>query len=217
MLSAALLFAQTQALYFYIDGSSQKCFFEDLPKHTLVVGHFKATLYDHNTRTYQPNDDMGIHIIVDELFDNVYHRVASQRGRADGKFTFTATESGEHRMCFTPTNVPSHRGWNLLGSEVGGIKMELDLVIGETSQIESSDKSKISEVVQKVKDLTARLQDVRREQVFQREREVEFRDQSEAVNSRVVRWTLIQTAVLAITCAWQLSYLRAFFIKQKLT
>lgn len=91
------------------------------------------------------------------------------------------------------------------------------MAIGETSQIESSDKDKMGEVVQKVKDLNAKLQDVRREQVFQREREAEFRDQSETVNSRVVKWTLIQLLVLAATCAWQLSYLRAFFIKQKLT
>ena len=97
------------------------------------------------------------------------------------------------------------------------MKFELDMAIGETSQIESSDKEKLSEVAQKVKDLNARLQDVRREQIFQREREAEFRDQSESVNSRVVRWTLIQIAVLGVTCAWQLSYLRAFFIKQKLT
>ena len=91
------------------------------------------------------------------------------------------------------------------------------MAIGETSQIESSDKDKMGDVVKKVKDLNARLQDVRREQVFQREREAEFRDQSESVNSRVVRWTLIQLFVLGATCAWQLTYLRAFFIKQKLT
>jgi hypothetical protein len=35
---AALLASQAQALYFYIDGPSQKCFFEELPKDTLVVG-----------------------------------------------------------------------------------------------------------------------------------------------------------------------------------
>jgi hypothetical protein len=35
---AALLVSQAQALYFYIDGPSQKCFFEELPKDTLVVG-----------------------------------------------------------------------------------------------------------------------------------------------------------------------------------
>jgi len=91
------------------------------------------------------------------------------------------------------------------------------MAIGDTSKIESSDKGKMDDVVQKVRDLNARLQDVRREQVFQREREMEFRDQSESVNGRVVRWTLIQMAVLGVTCAWQLSYLRAFFIKQKLT
>ena len=52
---------------------------------------------------------------------------------------------------------------------------------------------------------------------FSQEREAEFRDQSEATNSRVVRWTLIQLAVLSAACAWQLSHLRSFFIKQKLT
>lgn len=36
--------------------------------------------------------------------------------------------------------------------------------------IESTDKGKISEIVQKVRDLNARLQDIRREQVFQRVR-----------------------------------------------
>ncbi len=155
-------------------------------------------------------------ITVDEVFDND-HRVVSQRGRNSGKFTFSAADSGEHRLCFTPTNVPATRGLLFSGAQAGGIKFELDMVIGETSQIESSDKEKVGEVVQKVKDLNARLQDIRREQVFQREREAEFRDQSELVNSRVVRWMLIQLFVLGATCAWQLSYLRAFFIKQKLT
>jgi len=141
----------------------------------------------------------------------------SQKGASAGKFTFSAADSGEHKLCFTPTNVPSTAGFLFSGSQVGGIKFELDMAIGATSEIESSDKGKIDEVVQKVKDLNARLQDVRREQVFQREREAEFRDQSELVNSRVVRWTVIQMCVLGATCAWQLSYLRAFFIKQKLT
>lgn len=158
----------------------------------------------------------GVFITVDETFDND-HRIVSQRGSSTGKFTFSAADSGDHRLCFTPTNVPSLSGYLFSGYQVGGIRFELDMVIGETSQIESSDKDKMGEVVQKVRDLNARLQDVRREQVFQREREAEFRDQSESVNSKVVRWLLIQLFVLCVTCAWQLSYLRAFFIKQKLT
>ena len=51
---------------------------------------------------------------------------------------------------------------------MGGIKLTLDLAIGVTSAIESEDKGKINDIVQKVKDLNGRLQDIRREQVFQR-------------------------------------------------
>lgn len=53
--------------------------------------------------------------------------------------------------------------------------------------------------------------------ILLQEREAEFRDQSESTNARVVRWTLLQLVILGATCAWQLSHLRAFFIKQKLT
>lgn len=52
LLSLALLLCQAQALYFYIDGPTPKCFFEELPKDTLVVGergHYASavTAQDH--------------------------------------------------------------------------------------------------------------------------------------------------------------------------
>jgi len=100
---------------------------------------------------------------------------------------------------------------------VGTIKVEIDMAIGETSAIESTDKGTIADIVTKVRDLNGRLGDIRREQVFQREREAEFRDQSESTNSKIVRYTMVQLTVLGVTCAWQLSHLRSFFIKQKLT
>lgn len=48
------------------------------------------------------------------------------------------------------------------------IKFTLDMAIGETSTIESTDKTKVDALVQKVRDLNARLNDIKREQVFQR-------------------------------------------------
>ena len=54
------------------------------------------------------------------------------------------------------------------GHEVGTIKIELDMAIGETSAIESTDKGTMEDLVGKVRDLNARLGDIRREQVFQR-------------------------------------------------
>lgn len=56
----------------------------------------------------------------------------------------------------------------IAGQDMGGIKLTLDMVIGETSKIESTDKGKVEDLVSKVRDLNGRLQDIRREQVFQR-------------------------------------------------
>lgn len=201
-------------------------------------GHYDAKVWDDASKSYISKPDVGVFITVEETFDN-NHRVVAQRGSGTGKFTFSAADSGEHRICVVPQNVQAGGG-SWFGSEVhASVKFTLDMAIGETSKIESTDKGKIDDLAQKIRDLNSRLQDVRREQVFQRvgffspsfyggrkddgvligvqEREAEFRDQSEHTNSRVVRWTLIQLAVLGITCAWQLSHLRAFFIKQKLT
>lgn len=114
------------------------------------------------------NNDLGIAVTVDETFDND-HRVYSIKGGSTGKFTFSAADSGDHRLCFTPSHAGAG-GWLSGGLPSGGIKMTLDLAIGETSQIESTDKGKISEIVQKVRDLNARLLDIRREQAFQRVR-----------------------------------------------
>lgn len=113
--------------------------------------------------------DLSISITVDEVFDND-HRVISQRGSAKGRFTFTAADSGDHRICFTPISASGGGGWLSGGfkPEAGAIKFTLDLAIGETSAIESTDKGKMDDIVQKVRDLNGRLQDIKREQVFQR-------------------------------------------------
>ncbi|KFG88069.1 ERP1 protein precursor [Metarhizium anisopliae] len=210
------LASAAQALYFFVDGASPKCFFEELPKDTLVVGHYSAEEYDDRVNSWQQHNGITIYISVDEVFDN-NHRVVSQRGSASGRFTFTAHEAGDHKICFVPSSTSGRSAWLSAHTPNGGIRMKLDLVIGETGQIESSDKDKLQDIASRVKDLNARLHDIRREQVFQREREADFRDQSESTNARVVRWIIIQLIVIGITCAWQLSHLRSFFIKQKLT
>ncbi|KAI9673268.1 MAG: emp24p/erv25p- protein [Trizodia sp. TS-e1964] len=206
----------TQALYFYIDGSAPKCFYEELPKDTLVVGHYTAEEFNPDNRQFENHHGLKVLITVDETFD-ADHRIVSQTGTSKGKFTFSAGASGDHKICFTPAMATANGGWLSHGGTTGSVRLTLDLAIGSTSAIESTDKSKIQDIVQRVKDLNGRLEDIKREQMFQREREAEFRDQSEATNSRVVKWTMLQMGVLGATCAWQLSHLRAFFIKQKLT
>ncbi|KAG9779557.1 hypothetical protein KCU88_g4011, partial [Aureobasidium melanogenum] len=195
------LITSSQALYFYLDGTTPKCFYEDLPKDTLVVGTYKGEAWNGQTNSFHVTPELQMQITVDETFDND-HRVVTQTttsSDAPTKFTFSAADAGLHRLCFTPSGpaaVSVGSGWfSGGGGPMGGVKLTLDMAIGETSKIESEDKGKIDTI----------------------EREAEFRDQSESTNAKIVRWTLIQLAVLGVTCAWQLSHLRSFFIKQKLT
>lgn len=129
------------------------------------TGHYHAEVWEDATKSYRTNPDTGVFITVEETFDN-NHRVVAQRGSNQGRFTFSAADSGQHRICVTPQNVPSH-GWMSSGIH-GTVKFHLDMAIGETSKIESTDKDKVQTLTQKVQDLNSRLQDVRREQIFQR-------------------------------------------------
>jgi hypothetical protein len=68
----------------------------------------------------------------------------------------------------------------------------------------------------RVRAVNDKVQNIRREQIYQRERERDFRDKSENTNSRVVNWTVIQMVVLGITGVWQVRHLSQFFKSKKL-
>ncbi|KAG5950775.1 hypothetical protein E4U53_004425 [Claviceps sorghi] len=210
------LAAAAQALYFFTDGSTPKCFYEELPKDALFVGHFTAEEYDDRANGWQQHGGLSVFISVEEVFDH-NHRIVAQQGGSSGRFTFTAHGSGEHKICFTASSNSGRSEWLTSTIPRGGIKMKLDLELSFSGVIESSDKEKMESLLSRIEHLTARLNDIRSEQIFQTEREAEFRDQSESTNARVVRWIIYQLIVIGVTCAWQLSHLRNFFVKQKLT
>jgi len=59
------LVSAAQALYFYVDGATSKCFFEELPKGTLVVGHYSAEEWDDRMHAWQQHSGISIFISVD--------------------------------------------------------------------------------------------------------------------------------------------------------
>lgn len=62
------LASAAQALYFFVDASTPKCFFEDLPKDTLVVGHYSAEEWDDRAAAWQQHTGINIYISVDVRF-----------------------------------------------------------------------------------------------------------------------------------------------------
>jgi hypothetical protein len=57
-----------QSLYFYIEGTTPKCFYEELPKDTMVVGHYSAEEFNVDNNAYVKSDWLKIFISVDVRF-----------------------------------------------------------------------------------------------------------------------------------------------------
>lgn len=123
------------------------------------------------------------------------------RGPHDSRFTFTSHEAGDHAICLSTT---AGTAW----STTSHIRLYLDIVVGSTKPDREHDRSHVTELSAKLRDLNQKLEDIRREQQYQREREANFRDLSELTNSRAVWYSIAQIVVLVITCAWQLRHLK---------
>jgi len=173
---------------------------------TIVEGHYRALEWSEKTQQYVENPELGVLVEVDEL--DTGHNVVRTRGPSDSRFTFTSHEAGDHSICLSSTY---GAGW--FGST--HIRLYLDIVVGHTKADPEHDRSHVSQLSAKLRDLNQKLEDVRREQQYQREREVNFRNLSEVTNSRAVWYSIAQIVVLLGTCVWQLRHLKRFFEDRK--
>lgn len=61
----ACVIAACHGLYFHIAEGERKCFIEEVPEETLVVGHYKCQLHDPNTGGFMPSSPgIGMHVEV---------------------------------------------------------------------------------------------------------------------------------------------------------
>ncbi|KAF8892103.1 emp24/gp25L/p24 family/GOLD-domain-containing protein [Infundibulicybe gibba] len=200
------LVSAAHALHFYLDANQKRCFIEEVPSDTVVEGHYTALEWGEGEQKYRVNPELGIVVEIEENESN--HVVAKTTGPSDGRFTFTSHEAGDHSICLS-TN---HTSW----FSHTHIRLSLDIVVGSTRPDVEHDRSHVSEVANKVRDLNQKLEDIRREQQYQRERESDFRNLSEATNAKAVWYSIAQIVVLVGTCAWQLRHLKRFFEDRKM-
>ncbi|KXN89403.1 Transmembrane emp24 domain-containing protein 4 [Leucoagaricus sp. SymC.cos] len=201
LLSVVLAIAVTaNALHFYLDANQKRCFIEELPTDTVVEGMcaLSEVLFSYFCwliLRFQQEEPSG-------------HTVVKTTGPHDGVFTFTSHEAGDHSICLS-TNYTSWFSHT-------HIRFHLDLVVGSTRPNVEHDRSHVSELSAKLRDLNQKLEDIRREQQYQREREVDYRNLSESTNARAVWYSITQIIVLLVTCAWQLRHLKRFFEDRKM-
>lgn len=54
-----LFLSKASALYFHINEGEKRCFIEEIPDETMVMGRYKVQLYDPNTKGYGDYPNLG--------------------------------------------------------------------------------------------------------------------------------------------------------------
>ncbi|XP_013096606.1 transmembrane emp24 domain-containing protein eca-like isoform X2 [Biomphalaria glabrata] len=202
------LFLYTNALYFHIGETERKCFIEEIPDETMVVGNYKVEMFDKNINAFVPTMyGLGMHVECRDPDDRI---VLSRTYAAEGRFTFTSHSAGEHIICL---NSNSSAWFN-----AGQLRVHLDINVGEHAvdyqQVQAKDK--LTELQLRVRQLLDQVEQITKEQNYQRYREERFRQTSESTNQRVLWWSIAQTLILLITGFWQMQHLKSFFEAKKL-
>ncbi|XP_045190804.1 transmembrane emp24 domain-containing protein eca-like isoform X3 [Mercenaria mercenaria] len=203
-----LWFTTVSGLYFHIGETEKKCFIEEIPDETMVVGRYKVQIFDKNVNDYVPTvQGLGMHV---EIKDTDSKIVLSRTYASEGRFTFTSHSAGEHIMCLHSNS----SAW----FSSGQLRVHLDIQVGEHAvdyqQIQAKDK--LSELQLRIRQLLDQVEQITKEQNYQRTREERFRHTSESTNQRVFWWSVGQTGALILIGLLQVRHLKKFFISKKL-
>lgn len=78
------------------------------------------------------------------------------------------------------------------------------------------EKEKLTELQLRIRQLLNQIDQIGKEQAYQRIREERFRHTSETTNARVLWWSLGQTLILIVIGVWQMRHLKNFFEAKKI-
>ncbi|XP_065170919.1 transmembrane emp24 domain-containing protein eca [Atheta coriaria] len=198
----------SNALYFHIGETERKCFIEEIPDETNVLVNYKVELYDPRSGGFMPSSPgIGMHVEVRDPDDKI---ILSRVYSSEGRISFTSHTPGEHIICMYSNSTAWFSGSQL--------RVHLDIQVGEhaVNYGDVVQKEKLSELQLRIRQLLDQVEQITKEQSYQRFREERFRHTSESTNSRVVWWSITQTAVLLIMGAWQMKHLKSFFEAKKL-
>ncbi|CAH3014987.1 unnamed protein product [Porites evermanni] len=200
----------THGLYFHMGETEKKCFIEEIPDETMVTGKYKTQLYDENIGDFLPSSPgIGMHV---EVKDPNMKVILSKYYASEGRFTFTSHSPGEHLICLHSNSTR----WSLWTG--GKLRIHLDISVGEHANDyqEIAAKDKLTELQLRIRQLLDQVEQISKEQNYQRFREERFRQTSESTNQRVLWWALGQTLILLVTGFWQMRHLKGFFEAKKL-
>jgi hypothetical protein len=194
------LVAEADSIQFDLPSGKVKCFSEDIPEHTLVVGDYNAE------RLPEGQNRMPIEVQVSDPMEKVLY---SQDDIEKGRFAFTSTVAGDYIVCF------HNKGLSEFQTQR---RATLDLKHGidakdYTNVMKSDHLTEVQWLLEQLQHRSAIIMD---DFVNHKYREEKLRDNTEAACSRVVWFAIFTMCVVIATGIVQSMYLQSFFKRKKL-
>ncbi|KAI6646409.1 Transmembrane emp24 domain-containing protein eca-like [Oopsacas minuta] len=211
ILSILLLFSLISpnlCLYFHIQEKEEKCFIEEIPIETPVIGSYKIETFNNHIQAWEKAEHpIGMHVTITGPDRKV---IQSRDFSTEGRFSFTSNYPGEHSICLRSTTDQWFAGIKL--------RIHLDLQSGEhaVNYDEVATKEKLTDMQLRMRKLLEHVEQINREQDYQRLREERFRYTSESTNARVLWWSLGQVIIVLVIGFLQMRHLKSFFEAKKL-
>ncbi|KAF9302680.1 p24 complex component [Mortierella antarctica] len=181
----AIALHAVDAINVNVPAGDQRCFFEVLEKGDNLRVSFQVA--------------EGGHLDVDfSLTDPNKVLVEDTRKSSSDTYNHEAKLTGKHVYCFSNSF-----------STVTEKQVAFNIQVIKPHKEEDTQKKDLLEV--EIRDLAIGIEDIKNEQEYTIARERTHRDTAESTNSRVVWWSLFQSAILFIVCVFQITYLKRFF------
>lgn len=183
-------------LYFHVGDTEKKCFLEDIPDDTRVSGHYQARLYDRQRDGRPPaNQDLRIFVEVKDPEDKL---ILSQVFGSEKTFKFTSRREGKHQICLQPDSSqrPLAAG--------GLLTVQLDIRSGEQTNnyTEIAAREKLTELRVRIRQLAEQVQQIQKEQEYQRLREKRFREVDHNTNMWIFWWPVVRSLYVVFVITW---------------
>uniref|UniRef100_A0A3Q3VSH8 GOLD domain-containing protein n=1 Tax=Mola mola TaxID=94237 RepID=A0A3Q3VSH8_MOLML len=190
------------SLHFHFGDGEWRCFTEEIPADTTLIGEVYRTRWDgdHGDEDPAANHDLGVFVEAKDPDDEL---ALSRRYGSEGTFTFTARKAGRHQICLQPRS--SQRPL----SAGGPLTLQLVIHAGKATNnyAQIAADTQLTEMQLRVRQLARQVQRILRELHYQRLREKRFRDVSHSTNMWIYWWPVarslyVVTFIIWITSSW---------------
>lgn len=154
-----------------------------------------------------PTEGTGLGLQIEVRDPNEAILLSKTYGK-EGRIAVTSHMAGDHTICLSSNDTSLDGSMKVhLDIKIGGRAIDYDLV---------SKKEKLTSLQLQLRKIQDLIQQIQKEQDYQRTRETRFRSTSESTNWRVLFFAFVQTVILIAVGVYQVKHLKFFFILKKL-